>query len=137
MDEVVGGVLRRHSRVHEADQIRECVIAEDQVHLRVRALVAIDAVEGLRQIRGQVAKAVSRKIYSQAAPKNAFVRSHPLHSELVGNRNSFFGNAAFRWPNSIRTNSKNRFVELDSASQLFASVFRMAIAILRQRQSPR
>ena len=49
VDEIVGGVLRRHSRIHEADQVGERVIAEQQVHPRIGILVAIDRVEPVRQ----------------------------------------------------------------------------------------
>ena len=54
LDEVIGGVLRGHSGVHEADQVRQPMVAEDHVHPGVVLLVAIDVVQPLGAVGVQV-----------------------------------------------------------------------------------
>ncbi len=43
--------LRRHSRIHESDQVRDRVIAENQVHCRRAIFVAMNGVKLFRQMR--------------------------------------------------------------------------------------
>ena len=45
-----------------------------------------------------------------------------------------FGNTALRRPDSLRTHAEDLFVQIEAALQLFARIFGMAIAVLRQRQ---
>ena len=53
VDEVIGGVLRRHARVHEAHIVRDAMVAKDQVHLGAALFVAVDVVELVRAIAVQ------------------------------------------------------------------------------------
>ena len=49
--EVIGSVLRRHAGINKADQVRDRVIAEDQVHLGLVIFEAIDGVELCSQVQ--------------------------------------------------------------------------------------
>src|SRR6266481_8257978 len=101
MDEVIGSVLRRHSRIYESDQIGECMVAENQIHPCICILVAMNRVEPLRPIRIQVTISVAREIYPQTPSQNAFVGRHPLHSKPMRNRQRLFGNATLRRPYTL------------------------------------
>ena len=67
LHEMLGGVLRGHAGVYESDQVRDRVIAKDQVHLRLVALEAMDGVQLLGQSARQVTMAVASERNSQAA----------------------------------------------------------------------
>src|SRR6267143_6776828 len=111
MDEVIGSVLRPHSRIYESDQIGECMVAEKQIHTSVCILVAMNRIEPLRPIRIQITISVAREIYPQTPSQNAFVGRYPLHSKPMRNRQYLFGNAALRRPHPLRPQPKHFFVQ--------------------------
>ena len=69
--------------IDKPNQVRDGVIAEDQVHLGLLVLEAMDGVQLLCQIAGQVAMAVAREREAQAAAQDFFVGGHPLHAQTL------------------------------------------------------
>ena len=137
LDETIGRVLRRHTGIDESNQVGESVVAEQHVHPRVVFLVLINRVQLMRQVGIQPAIAVAREIRAERPAQYTFVGGHPLNSEFVRDGEHFLRNAAFRWPNALGPHAKYALVEIEPAPQLFASIVRMAIAVLRQRQPRR
>src|SRR6266851_814908 len=105
------------------------------MHARLRAFVAMNGIELLRRSVWQAALVIAHKRHAQSSRQDAFVGGHPLHAEPGGDGENFFGDAAFRWPHSLRTKAENFLVQIKAALKLFARVFRMAKTILRQRQT--
>ena len=89
MDEVFGSLFRIHARVHEADQVRERVVAKYHMHLRSFVLVTVDVVEFVRRIRAQHAFALPVKIGADGTPQHAFIGGHPADAQLVRDANRF------------------------------------------------
>ena len=54
VNQVVGGILRRHAGIYKADEVGEGMVAEDHIHPRVAVFVAIDGVELVGEIGIQV-----------------------------------------------------------------------------------
>ncbi len=66
MHDVGRGVLRGHAGVHKPDQVRDGVIAKNQLHFSLIALEAMDGVELPGQLSRQVAMTVAPEGNSQA-----------------------------------------------------------------------
>ena len=120
LDEVVGGVLRRHARVHKADQVGEAMVAEDHVHPRVALFVAIDVVQPLGAVGVQMIAVVAREVEIERAAQHAFVGRHPLDALLGRQLQRLFGDASLRRPQSLadepRTASRANPARAGSAS---------------------
>ena len=112
--EVMGGVLRWHAGIDKPDQVRDGVIAEDQVHLGLLILEAMDGVELFCQLSRQMAMGVARERHAQAAAQHLFVGGHPLHAQSLRDAQDFFRDTALGRPNPLRTNSKNLLMQIQS-----------------------
>ena len=112
--EVMGGVLRWHPGIDKPDQVRDGVIAEDQVHLGLLILEAMDGVQLLCQLGGQMAMGVAPESDAQASAQDLFVGGHPLHAQTLREAEDFFRNTALGRPNPLRTNSKNFLMQIQS-----------------------
>src|SRR5579864_8312943 len=86
---------------------------------------------------GKPAFAVAPERLSNTATQNAFVGRHPVHTELVGDGDGLVRDAAFAWPHALGTEAKYFFVQIETAQDLVAGIFRMAETILRQGQTRR
>ena len=133
--EVCTGVRGRHSRIHKADQIGDGVVAEDEVHLGGAALEAMNVVKLLGVLQGKAAGTVAGKVDSEGATEDTFIGGHPLHSQILGDGQNFFGDAAFRRPHTDWTNAENLLVQIKPAFELLAGIFAMEKTVLRQGQS--
>ena len=67
--------LRGHAGIDEADEIRERVVAEDHVHLRVILFVAVNVVELFGPAVGESTVAVSMKIGTEMSGRERLRRS--------------------------------------------------------------
>jgi hypothetical protein len=112
VEQVLRGVGWRHTRIDEADQIGNSVIAKHHVHRGRTLFVAVNVVEFFREMRGQAAIAVASEEQPCSAAEDALVGRHPLNAETVGNRQYFFGDASFRRPDALRANSKNTLMKI-------------------------
>src|SRR5258708_2490897 len=130
-------IVRRHPRINESDQVGDGVVAEDQVHRSRTILVAMNIVKLLSKMRGQAAGVVAAKECAGASPQHAFVGSHPLDTEAVGDSQHFLGDAAFRRPYAFGAEAENFLMQIEAAGELLTRVFGMAEAALRQRQTRR
>ena len=135
LNEMIGRVLRCHSGIYKADQIRDGMVAENQVHLRLIVLVAMDGIELFRQLPVQPSATITSKIQSQTPPQHAFIRGHPLDTQILGNAKNFFGDAAFRRPHTLGPDTKDLLVKIEAALELFPRILRMTKTVLRKRQS--
>ena len=133
--EMTGGFLRRHAGVNKPDQVRDGVIAKNQIHLGLLILEAMDGVELLRQFSGQMAMCVAPEGDAQASAQYLFVGGHPLHAQTLGNAQDLFRNTALGGPNALGTYPENLLMQIQSTLYLLARVLRMAKPILRQRQA--
>src|SRR5512143_3823881 len=135
LDEVVCGFLRRHAGVNKSDQIRQGVVAENQIHPRVGLLVPINRIKSVRKIRTQTTISVTGEKQAEAATDHSLIRGHPLHAKTVCNRENLLRDTAFGWPYTSWTHSKHTLMEVQAAHKLLPSIFRVAIAILWQWQA--
>src|SRR5262249_27042650 len=124
-NEVLGRLSRRHSGINKADQIREAVIAEDQVHRVIVLLVAIDVVELFRAPCGQTSLVVALEVSVDGAAEDAFVGGHPLNTQLAGELDGLIGEASLRGPDALWTNGKHALMQMEGALKLFPRILRM------------
>ena len=135
LDEVLRRFLRGHAGVHKSDQVRDGVIAEQQVHAGGTVFVAIDGVKLLSQMVCEKPISVAREKQARASSQNAFVGRHPAHAQAVGDGDRLVGDAAFRRPHPMGANAKDLFVQVEPARDLVPRIFRVAEAVLRQGQA--
>ena len=135
VDEMMRGLFRGHAGIDKPNQVGDGVIAEDHVHLGLAVLEAMNGVEFFGQFRGEATVAIAGKPHSQTASQNAFVGRHPAHAEALGDAENLLRDTAFGRPNSLRSQTEDLLMQVESALQLFAGVFGMAESALRQRQS--
>src|SRR5277367_6343375 len=90
VNEMIGSVLRRHSRIDKSDQVGDGVVAEDQMHLRGAAFEAMDGIKLFGILPGKTSIPIAREINSQASPENAFIRGHPFDAEVLRDGKYFF-----------------------------------------------
>ena len=108
--QVIGGILRWHPRVDEADQVGERVIAEDHVHFRAGIFVAINRVQAVREVGVQVARCPSReKNVPRLRPSTPSSVAIHFTPSLCAMPEHFFGDAALRRPHSLRTDCRKPF----------------------------
>ena len=137
VDQMLRRIRGRHAGIHEADQIGNRVIAEDHVHRGRAVLVAIDVVKLLGQIaRAAVRCRPAQRIIRCCVPAR-LRRSPSTARPAVRDRQCFFRDAALRRPHSLRTHAENLLVQVETAPQLLARIFRMAKPVLWQRQAGR
>ena len=136
MNKIIGGVLRRHSRIHESDQVRERVVAEKEVHPCLVILVAINRIQPVRQHPNSDNRIRRARSESPGCVRARLRRSPSTALRAAGDRQDFCGDAALRRPHALRPQSKHFFVQIQSTLQLLASILGMPIAILRQAAAP-
>ncbi len=137
LDEVIGGVLRGHAGVYEADQVRQPMVAEDHVHPGVVLLVAINVVQPLGAVDPQMVAVVAREVVVERAPQDAFVGRHPLDAFAAGQLQGLLRHAALRRPQPLRPHAEQRLVRIQRSPDLRGRVVGMLEVPRRQRQAGR
>src|SRR5437763_14316318 len=61
LDQVCRGFLRRHSRVHKSNEVRDRMVPKDKVHARLRVLVTMNRVQLLSRNIRQAAMSVAHE----------------------------------------------------------------------------
>ncbi len=138
VNQIIGRILRRHSRIHKSDQIRKRVIAKQQVHLPFRPFRsdrwckagAPDPNSNSHCHRAQktvpgFARARLRRSPSSCTPSFCAIPS--TSSETLPSEGH----------TPLRPRSKHFFVQIESAQQLLARILGMPVPVLRQRQPRR
>ena len=95
----------------------------------------MEGVEFFGQMGGKPALAVAPKRLADTATQNTFVGRHPMHTQLMGDRDRFFRNAALAWPNALGADAKYLFVQIEAAEDLIAGILGMTEAVLRKRKT--
>ena len=90
VEQMVGGVVRRHAGIHKTDEVRQCVIAEQHVHPGVTFSVAVNVVKLLGTVWVQAAMSIASECVTDASAQDTFVGGHPLDSLLVGEGEHLF-----------------------------------------------
>jgi len=69
LDEIICSLLRRHPGVHEADQVRQRVVAEDQIHAGIGVLIAMNGIEAACEFGTEAALPISGKLVPIVLPR--------------------------------------------------------------------
>src|SRR5271165_4545136 len=96
-----GGFLCIHSRIHEADQVREVVITEDHMHPCLALLVAVDVVQPLWPFALKSLTVVAAKVEIDRTPQDALVGCHPLNALPACQSQRFLRDTSLRRPQSF------------------------------------
>src|SRR5438094_2278109 len=102
------------------------------MHLRLAFFVTVNGVEIFGGLAWETTSTVTGERHSPGATEDTFISGHPVHAEAVRDRENFFSDAAFGWPNALGPNSKDLFVKVAPALNLLASILWMPKATSRR-----
>ena len=128
--EVRGGVRGGHSRVHKANQIRDGVVAEDQVHLGLRRS---RSDEWCKASRAFVRAGLIPKV-RPSTPSSVAIQFTPRLWAMVRTSSETLPSEGHT---PTRANTEDLLVEIEAAQKLLAGILRMTKTVLRQGQAGR
>src|SRR3954451_16463214 len=105
------------------------MVAEEQIHLRLAALVAVDVVQARGAGGGKYSLERAVEVRLRGATEHAFIGCHPADAFLVREPEDFLGDAAFRGPHAVRTHAEGTLMQIEAAADLLAGIFGVAKTI--------
>ncbi len=133
--QVIGGLGGAHAGVNKPYEVRDAMVAEQQVRVRIAIGVAIDGVKLSRALRAQKSLVIAVEGKAERSAKHALVGRQPLDPVARGDGQRLVGDAAFRRPHASRPRPESLLVRRQGKLYLLFGVLGMAKTKARQLQS--